>query len=174
MPFVQVTRYSDPLVDYLDYAHDIRGRIINSIAEMEPRIDAYICEYFCETREKRTELTEIIISTKHLNFRAKADILRYLLEKREDATKKEAAQIWGHLMNTIAPKRNMLAHNQLDTSIGSINKFKKEKETVYFLKYINEKRVIPFGKKEVIKLLELTQSISGFFLLIKSPSYKML
>jgi hypothetical protein len=76
MPFVQVTRYSEPTVDYRDYAHDMRGRIINSIAEMEQRIDAYICEYFCDNREKRTELSEIIISTRHLTFGSKADILR--------------------------------------------------------------------------------------------------
>ena len=67
----------------------------------------------------------------------------------------------------------MLAYCQLDTSINSINKFKMEK-TVYFLKYANTKTVVPLGKKHVLELLELTNSISGFFLLIKSPRYKNL
>jgi hypothetical protein len=76
-------------------------------------------------------------------------------------------------MKTIASNRNMLAHCQLDTSISSINRFKQDK-TVHFLKYANIKKVVPFSKKEMMELLDLTNLISGFFLLIKSPYYKNL
>lgn len=173
MPFVQVTRYSDPRVDYLDHAHDVRGRIINSIAEMEQRIDAYIAEHFCHIREKRNELMEVIISTKHLTFQGKAEILKCLLERNGHTTKGEAKKVYGHLVNTIAAKRNVLAHCSLHTSAAILKNFKTDKEkTVFFLKYLNTKKVVPFGKKEVIEMIELTGSISGLLLLTKSPHYK--
>lgn len=175
MPFVQVTKYSDPRVDYLDHAHDVRGRIINSIAEMEQRIDAYICEHFCNSREKRNELMEVIISTKHLTFQSKAEILMCLLERNGHTTKGEAKKVYSHLVNTIAAKRNVLAHCSLHISVGILKNFKNDKErTVYFLKYLNTKKVVPFGKKEVVEMIELTGSISGLLLLTKSPHYKNL
>lgn len=170
---IQKTVYSNPSIDYLNHAHDVRGRIINCIAEMEQRIDAYISEYFCANRDKRNELIEVIISTKHLTFQSKAEILQCLLERNGHTTKGEAKKIYGHLVNTIAAKRNVLAHCSLHISAGVVKDFKNDKEkTVYFLKYLNTKKVVAFGKKEVVEMIELTGSVSGLLLMTKSPHYK--
>lgn len=168
MPFVQVTRYSDIRVDYLDHAHDVRGRIINSIAEMEQSIDRYIAGYFCNNNEKRNELIDVIISTKHLTFQSKAEILQHLLEKNGHVTKSEGKKLYGHLVNTIASKRNILAHCSLHSSVKILKDFQNDKEkTIFFLKYLNTKKVIPFAKKDVIEIIELTNFISGFLMTIK-------
>ena len=142
---------------------------------MEQRIDAYIGEYFCNSREKRNELLEVIISTKHLTFQAKAEILQCLLERNGHATKGEAKKVYNHLVNTIAAKSNVLAHCSLHISVSVLRDFKNDKEkTVFFLKYLNTKKVVPFGKKEVVAMIELTGSINGLLLLTKSPHYKNL
>jgi len=39
MPFVQKTIYSDPSVDYHNYAVDVRGTVINAVAEMEEAME---------------------------------------------------------------------------------------------------------------------------------------
>lgn len=172
-PFIQKTVYSDPPSDYRNYAIDVRGRILNDVAEMEREIDDYICRYFCSITKKRNELMEIIIATKHLTFSAKADILRCILERRKDATKEEAKKIWRHLMETIAPQRNMIAHYTLDTSIGSINKFKTDSQkTIYFLKYANTKTVEPFTKKDVISLSELIFQVKQFIWSLKAMRFQ--
>lgn len=172
-PFIQKTIYSDPPSDYRNYAIDVRGRILNDIAEMEREIDDYICRYFCSITKKRNELMEIIIATKHLTFSAKADIIRCILEKRKDATKKEATKMLNHLMQTIAPKRNMIAHCKLDTSIGCINKFKTDSQkTIYFLKYANQKSSEPFTKKDVMSLSELIFQVKQFIWGLTAQRYQ--
>ena len=106
-PFIQKTVYSDPRVDYLNYAADLRGRIINSVAEMERMIDSYIADHFCHYRKRGIELIEVIISTKHLTYQSKAEILRFILERRGDATTQEAKKIWQILME----KKNFMTMN---------------------------------------------------------------
>ena len=171
-PFIQKTVYSDPMVDYLNYAADIRGRIINNVAEMERGIDDYICRHFCATIEKRNELMEVVISNKHTTFSAKADIARCILERSGDATKEEAKKIWRHLTENIANKRNMIAHYTLDTSIGSINKFKKDKRIIYLLKYSNIKTVEAFSKTDAKNLLELIFNVKQYFWGLKASKYQ--
>ena len=164
MPYLKEKRYNNPMVNYLDYAHDLRGRLINGVAEMEREIDDYIAKYFCHTKEKRAELMEVIVATKHLTFIAKADITKCLLIKSGDATVKEANKIHQHLSQTIAKQRNLIAHNSLDTSNGAINNFETDKQkTIYFLKYANVKTSEPFTKEDAITLLDLTFNIKQFF-----------
>lgn len=159
--------------EYLTYAHDTRGRIINSIAEMEQRIDWYIADHFCSDLKKRTELMEVIISTKHLTFNSKAEIIEFLLKRKGHASGKEAEQIRSHFRK-IGDKRNVLAHCSLDTSLTAIRKFEKDKETVSFIKYLHTKQPVYFGKKDIVELLELTNNISGLLLLTKSPIYHLM
>ena len=171
--FIQRTIYSDPPSDYRNYAIDVRGRILNDVAEMEREIDDYICRYFCSITNKRNELMEIIIATKHLTFNAKADIIRCILEKRKDASKKEATKMLNHLMQTISPKRNMIAHCKLDTSIGCINKFKTDpQKTIYFLKYANTKTSEPFTKKDVMALSEIIFQVKQFIWGLTAQRYE--
>jgi hypothetical protein len=151
--------YKDPSIEYINYSHDVRGRIINSIAQMEQRIDWYIADYFCNDLSKRTELMETIISTKHLTFQAKAEIMKSLLERNGHATKKEANYVYNNLINVIAKKRNILAHCEVDTSLEAVRLFQKDKETVSFLRFLNEKKVETFNKKDTIELLEMTGNI---------------
>lgn len=160
-------KYIDPLVDYLNYAADMRGRIINQVAEMERMIDAYICEHFCHSIEKRNELMEVVIATKHITFQAKAEIVQCLLKKTEDATIFEANKIYTALVNKIAYKRNMIAHFTLDTSRPSLILFKNDKQTIHFLKYANTRTRVPFNKKDSIELGQLILAIKAFFLEIK-------
>lgn len=164
MPFVTVTRYSDPRVDYLDYANDLRGRLINGITEMEREIDDYIAKYFCHSKDKRVELMEVVIATKHLTFLAKAEIVKCLLVKSGDATTKEANKIFTNLSQKIAKQRNIIAHNTVEISGKIINDFKTDKlKTVYFLKYANTKVLEPFTKNDAKALLELAFSIKQYF-----------
>ena len=171
-PFIQKKVYSDPRVDYLNYAADIRGRIINNVAEMEREMDDYICRHFCATIEKRNELMEVVISSKHTTFSAKADIARCILERSGDATKEEAKKIWRNLTENIANKRNMIAHYTLDSSIGSINKFKEDKNTIYLIKYSNIKTIETFSKADAKKLLELIFSVKQYFWGLKAAKYQ--
>lgn len=172
MPFVKKTVYSEPSHDYIAYAADARGRSINAIADMERVIDEYICTHFCSTIEKREELMDVVMSTKHITYQAKIDILRHLLEKREDVTKAQATKIHDRLTKEIGKQRNIIAHCPIDTSRSSIKKFEADKNTIYLIRHYNGKSVIPFGRKEVIEILELTQSIKAFFISVKAGKHK--
>jgi len=164
MPFIKKTVYSDPSVDYLNYAHDLRGRVINQISEMERAIDTYISRHFCDSKGKATELAEIIISTSHLTFKSKADIAKYLLIKRGDATKAVANKIHNHLVDNIAKNRNIIAHNTLLHTASVLRSFKTDKlKTVYFVKFSNEKKEIAFTQTDAQKLLKLSFSIKLYF-----------
>lgn len=164
MPFIKKTVYSDPSVDYLDYAHDLRGRIINGISEMERAIDTYISRHFCDSKGKATELAEILISTSHLTFKSKADIAKHLLIKRGDATNSEAKKIHTHLVDNIAKNRNIIAHNTLLHTASVLKAFKTDKlKTVYFVKFSNEKKEIAFNQKDALKLLKLAFAIKLYF-----------
>lgn len=167
MPFVQKTVYSDPPSDYRNYAIDVRGRLINDICEMERAMDRYIAEHFCNTKEKVTELMEAIVCTKFLSFQAKSEIVQKILEKRNDATKDEARQVYTHLVGTIANQRNMLAHYSLDTSMAGLKKFQKEPGTISLLKYLHTKSVEYFTKKDAKKLSELIFNTKQFFSYVK-------
>jgi len=172
-PFIQKTVYSDLPSDYRNYAIEVRGAILNDIAEMEREIDDYICRYFCSITKKRNELMEVIIATKHLTFASKADILRCILERRKDTTKAEATKIWRHLMETIAPKRNMIAHYKLDTSIGPISSFQTDtQKTIYFLKYANTKTIETFTKKDFLSLLQLVFNVKQFITGLKAKRFQ--
>jgi hypothetical protein len=160
-------------IEYLNHAHDVRGRIINAIAEMEQIIDWYIADHFCSKLEKRRELMDVIISTKHLTFQAKAEIIKCLVERNGHTTKKEANKMYDALVSKIAANRNVLAHCSLHDTVSIIKGFKDDKEkTVYFLKYLNDKKVIPFGKKEVREILDLTMSVRAVLMTSKSPTSK--
>lgn len=65
----------------------------------------------------------------------------------------------------------MIAHYTLDTSITSLEKFEKDKETIYLLKYANVKTVEPFSKNDMITLIDLITNVNGFFLMLKAPKY---
>lgn len=172
-PFIQKTVYSEPMVDYLNYAHDLRGRLINGVAEMEREVDDYIAKHFCPTIEKRAELMEVIIATKHLTFASKAEIVKCLLKKTGDATVEEANKIYTHLSNKIAPQRNIIAHNTLDISSTILKNFQTDKQkTIYFLKYSNTKTSEPFTKKDALHFMELCFQIKQFFGGLKSPFRK--
>ena len=154
--------------DYYHYAAGLRGTLINSVAEMEQSIDDYIATHFCYNLKRRTELREIIISTKHLSYNSKVDIVKFLLLKRKDVTTKEANRIETVLTREIGKYRNMLAHAVLDYSLETINKFKQDEKTVYFIRYENGKKPYPFGRTDIIKYLDLAFSVRVFFDSIKS------
>lgn len=172
-PFINKRIYSDLPSDYRNYAIELRGHILNDVAEMEREIDDYICRYFCSITKKRNELMEVIIATKHLTFSAKADILRCILERRKDATKSEATKIWRHLMETIAPQRNMIAHYSLDNSGMAITNFQTDsKKTIYFLKYANTKSSESFTKKDTMDLSELIFGVKQYVWGLKAMRYQ--
>lgn len=171
MAFVQKTVYTEPTHDYYNYAVNLRGRLINEVAEMEEMINYYICQHFCSTREKKFELMEVLVGSKHVSFQAKAEILKFLLIKNKECTEKEAKTIFDKLVNTIGKQRNVLAHAKLDSSRASIKKFTEDKRTIYFIRYENGKQVKEYGKKQVD---ELTSVISAVRLVIGEYHYKKL
>jgi len=167
MPFVQKTVYTEPTHDYHNYGCKIRGDVLHYVAEMERMIDEYICSHFCYNLKKRAELMEVIVATKYITYQAKVDILKFLLLKRKDVTKKEANKIHEVLTHKIGVKRNMIAHCELDSSITSINKWKKEPNTVYFTKYAYAKKTEPFGKNDFIEILNLTGAVKAYLMALK-------
>lgn len=171
-PFIQKTVYSEPMHDYLAYASDMRGRIINAVAEMERTIDDYICGYFCRSPKKRTELMEVIIANTHVGLRAKVEILRYVLKKKKQAKPEEITHFCDKVLKKqIVDKRNMMAHNPLDTSRKSINKFIQDKSTIHVIRYDNMKKLMHYNKKDASDLLMLIFTVKQFFenLKIKKP-----
>ncbi|MGG9971997.1 hypothetical protein ACQ33O_09415 [Ferruginibacter sp. SUN002] len=156
--------YSEPMHDYLAYASAMRGTLINAVAEMERDIDDYICGYFCRSSKKRTELMEVILANSHVGFRAKVEILRYVLKKKKQAKPEQIAYFCDTVLKKkIADKRNMMAHNPLDTSKASVNKFLRDKSTIHVIQYANMKKVKPYTKKETADLLMLIHSVTQFF-----------
>ncbi len=172
MPFITKTVYSEPSVDYMAYSVDLRGRVLHYVAEMERMIDDYICSHFCYHLKRKAELMEILVSTKHLTYQAKVDILKYLLLKRKDVTKKVANKIHEVLTKKIGAKRNMIAHCVLDSTITSINKFKTDPKTVYFTKYAYIKKTEPFGKKDYMDLLALISAVKSYLMELKGKRIK--
>ena len=164
--------YRNWMGDYYHYAAGLRGSLINSVAEMEQSIDDYIATHFCYNLKKRTELREIIISIKHLTYNSKVAIVRFLLLKRKDVTTKEANKIKTVLTEEIGKCRNMLAHAVLDYSLTTINKFKQDEKTVYFIRYENGEKPYPFGRNDIIKYTELAFSVKAFFHSIKADKYQ--
>ena len=171
MPFIQKTIYSDWLIDYLNYGAELRGILINSVAEMEEEMDNYIAKHFCYNSKRRTELREIIISTKHLTFQAKADIYKSLLVRRKDLTIKEANQLYDKMVNKIAADRNIIAHAILDTSHTALNRFHADKRTVTFIKFSNGKHPTVYDNERMLALLDLIHSVKSLPLLIKSEKH---
>ena len=169
---IQKTVYSEPMHDYIEYASSIRGSIINAVAEMERTIDDYICGYFCRPAKKRSELMEVILSNTHVGFRSKIEILRYVLKKKKQAKPEEITYFCDKVLKKkIVDKRNMMAHNPLDTSRASINKFLQDKSTIHVIQYANIKKVKAYTKKETGDLLMLIFTVKQFFenLKIKKP-----
>jgi hypothetical protein len=163
MPFINKVVYSDNWSgDYLAHAASMRGRILNQVAEMERVIDDYICDHFCESREKKNELMEVILSTRHVTFSSKADIVRCIVERRKDATKAQATKIFNHL-DKIAKERNMVAHYSLDMSMSALKKFQADKDTIGLIKYSKIKSVEEFNKKRVIELTDISFAVQQFF-----------
>ncbi len=173
MPFKEVRQYSTPYLDYLHYANDLRGSLITSVAEMERAMDVFICKHFCSSLHKQQELMEVIIATKHLTFNAKADIAKHLLVKKEELTKTQSNKFYNTLLENIAAKRNIIAHNTLDTSNKAITNFQTDKDkTIYFIKYSNEKISFPFTKQDAINLGRTALAAKHVFDQINSPFRK--
>ena len=175
MALVTKTVYSEPGYDYRQWAIHVRGTIITEVAKMERMIDDYIAKHFCHYRKRQIELIEVIISTKHLTFQSKADIVRFIVVRRGDATKEQATKIHNALLqeNKIAYHRNLLAHAELDTSREAVNIFKADKQTVRFIKFsANSTKPVVYDKKEVIRLLELIQAVIFFFNDVKHNEYQ--
>jgi len=166
------TRYSSPLSDYTNYAARIRGMIINEMAQMEQMLDTYICKHFCHSIEKREELREVIISSKYMTYGAKCDILKCLLERNGDTSKKEAREIHALLKFKIGETRNMIAHCILDTSHVALDSFMTYKNTIYFHKYENTKKTIRFTGKEALKLGQDILAARNFLMGLISPFRK--
>lgn len=167
MAFVQKTVYTEPTHDYHNYGCKIRGDVLHYVAEMERMIDDYICSHFCYNLKKRAELMEILIATKFITYQSKVDILKHLLLKRKDVDKKVANKMHEVLTKKIGSTRNMIAHCELDSSITSINKWKREPDTVYFTKYAYTKKTEPFGKKDFLALLELISAVKAYLIEFK-------
>ncbi len=127
---------------------------------------------FALLKTKKNELKEVIIATKHITFSAKADIIRCLLERRQDVTKQEAKKIHTTLIERIGNKRNMVAHYALDNSMTAINRFEQENGTISLLKYSNIKTVQLFTKKDFTDLLSLILAVRHFFIKFKSDRFQ--
>jgi len=165
--------FSNPAVDYYRYAAQMRGSLINSISEMERLMDKYIVKYFCTSIEKRNELMEIIVSTKHLTFEAKSDIIRCLLVKTGEMTQKKANQIYARLNEDIAAKRNIIAHCTLDENLPRSQSFINDPDkTIYFIKYYNSKTPIPFTRKDFQKLSSIILAVHNLFMKLSHPLRK--
>lgn len=172
MPFVQKTVYTEPTHDYHNYGCKIRGDVLHYVAEMERMIDDYICSHFCYNLKKRAELMEIIVSSRFLNFRSKVDLFKHLLLKRKDVNETTAIKIHEILSKKIAPKRNMLAHATLDSSITSIKKWKRDPTTVYFTRYDYTKKTESFGKNDFLILLDPCTAVKSYLMELKGKRIK--
>ena len=92
-----------------------------------------------------------------------------MLEKRKEATKSEAKKVITHLVDTIAKNRNIIAHAMLDPS--GMWQFNRDRETISFIKYANEKKTVSYKKTDIVKLLDLINAVKSLPLIIKSEKH---
>ena len=95
------------------------------------------------------------------------------MKKKKQAKPKEITYFCDTVLKKkIADKRNMMAHNPLDTSISSVTKFVKDKSTFHFIQYDKMKKIIPYSKKETGDLLMLIFTVKQYFEMLKWPKHK--
>jgi hypothetical protein len=108
-----------------------RGVMIENLTYLERCIEESISSHFCRDNPKlRGQLMEYIICPNRLNFKHKKDILKGIIENKENPygdISKKYPKLFDHI-DKIAVHRNIFAHNILDTSVEALARFKKNKE----------------------------------------------
>jgi hypothetical protein len=172
MTFDELAKRDELAQEYIVYAHSVRGELVHKVAEMEQRMDRYICEHFCATPEKTKEFAEVIISTKHIAFSSKADIIKHLLKTNNHATTKEANKIHDILLKKIARDRNILAHCSLEVTHETVNDFHKNKN-ITFLRFLNVTSREVYTQAKIKNLITSTEILRMYFYFIKTHKLKL-
>ena len=149
---MDITQYAS-LVQKASY---LRGFTINEIIHLERTIDEYLGRHFCKEQSTRSELMEWLLCTERITFNSKKDILKLYLEKHNPDFIKNNPSLFKDL-DYIISKRNILAHQILDTSPIGMQKFKEDK--ISFVKITHKHETIEFNQEEFTRLQELINKL---------------
>lgn len=142
----------------LEYAIDVRGRIITATVILESTMDMFLASHFCKSDSaKAIEILETIFATRKFTFENKNDTICQILERNISYGLNKADIVkLSKAFKNISKERNIVAHCKVDISIESIDMFLK-KNILNFIKYANSAKPIPYN---VEKIQSLTNSIN--------------
>ena len=111
-----------PFTEYIELAYRRRGELINQTIMLERAMDSFLAKYFCNDTAKETELLEIFLSTTHVTFFAKQEVIMIILKKHIPEFVLAYPDVEKDLKE-IMEERNIVAHSVLDFSdVNSNNK----------------------------------------------------
>ena len=104
-----------PITEYMELAYRRRGELINQTIMIERAMEQYLVQHFCTESDRQIELLETLLSTTHVSFFAKLEVVIIILE-RHDPTFLYAYPDVKKELTDIMEQRNIIAHSVLDFS----------------------------------------------------------
>lgn len=98
-----------------------RGRIIHAVSYMERLLDDYLAAYFCESKAKQKEFSDIILGGNKINLNGKRKLFDILIKKQQSDFFKLNSR-FNTDMNTAMYERNTFAHNMLCCNTEALEK----------------------------------------------------
>ena len=132
-------------------AYYIRGFVINQTIALERLIDIYIAKHFSNDEEKQHQLIQMILSTKRIDFEAKRQILKFIIENYDSNFQEQFPEIATHLKK-IGEARNVFAHQILDTGKEALKNL--EKGEIKFVNFHNTPQFISYNKNKIDQVNE--------------------
>jgi hypothetical protein len=126
------------------------GHIIHKVAELELFIGLYIALKFTNDKEKADEITYMVIPK--LNFSTKIEILKVLISQHNPEFYIQNPEFENDI-EEIRIKRNIVAHQYLNTSSDAIDRFKTT-GSIYFLKLKDKMKLDEFNDEKLDNILK--------------------
>src|SRR5690349_12277743 len=113
----------------------LRGIVIDSLARLEIKIDAYIARYFCKDEKLVDEFVSTFLKSQSLiiGFKKKIEIFVDLFKKNDDIFYKSLGDVKEELIY-INTQRNIFAHHVLDTSHQGLELY-NQKGIIQFVQF---------------------------------------
>lgn len=144
-----------------------RGIIISDVIWFEKVLDTYIATYFCDDKKRIREMHYLFLGDNRINLESKKQIFVYLAENNDTVWYRSYVsprQSNGKMPNSLnsdltflIEQRNILAHLLVDVH-------KSDEDTLYFIKFKNERKHIKFDRDDFGLLRTLINELNIFFL----------
>lgn len=134
------------LIDLQYSSYLYRGKIVGDLIYLERLIDEVLSRHFCDNKEKRKELFELILGTERIGLGNKILVFQFVFKKHKKAFIRKHPGIFRELIK-INQERNIVAHYLLNTSESAVEKFVNKNE-FEFVKFRNSTENLSRSQKD--------------------------